>query len=294
MGLSVKGIIPAMVTPLDKNGNINKESLRELTNYLIQGGVHGLFPVGSTGEYYGLTLEQKKEVLETVLDEANGRVPVYGGSAMITTKDTIEVTKMVEDMGVDAVSILTPMFIKPSEDELYNHYKAIANSVDIPILLYNNPARTGVNISADLAERLSKIDNIVGIKDSSGDMTLTGEYIRRTDEDFSVLVGRDTLILGALVYGGNGSITSTANLAPELPVRIYNEYINGNIEEARKAQFDLAPLRLAFNLGTFPMIIKEGLNLIGIDVGNAFEPVEPLRKEKLNKLRNILEDIGVL
>jgi 4-hydroxy-tetrahydrodipicolinate synthase len=294
VGLSVKGIIPAMVTPLDKNGNINKESLRELTNYLIQGGVHGLFPVGSTGEYYGLTLEQKKEVLETVLDEANGRVPVYGGSAMITTKDTIEVTKMVEDMGVDAVSILTPMFIKPSEDELYNHYKAIANSVDIPILLYNNPARTGVNISADLAERLSKIDNIVGIKDSSGDMTLTGEYIRRTDEDFSVLVGRDTLILGALVYGGNGSITSTANLAPELPVRIYNEYINGNIEEARKAQFDLAPLRLAFNLGTFPMIIKEGLNLIGIDVGNAFEPVEPLRKEKLNKLRNILEDIGVL
>ena len=211
MGLSVKGIIPAMVTPLDKNGNINKESLREQTNYLIQGGVHGLFPVGSTGEYYGLTLEQKKEVLETVLDEANGRVPVYGGSAMITTKDTIEVTKMVEDMGVDAVSILTPMFIKPSEDELYNHYKAIANSVDIPILLYNNPARTGVNISADLAERLSKIDNIVGIKDSSGDMTLTGEYIRRTDEDFSVLVGRDTLILGALVYGGNGSITSTAN-----------------------------------------------------------------------------------
>ncbi len=294
MKFNAKGIIPAMVTPIDKSGKINKKALRELTNYLIDGGVHGLFPVGSTGEYYGLTLEQKTEVIETVVDETNGRVPVYAGSAMITTRDTIKVTKIAESLGVDAVSILTPMFINPNDNELYNHYKAIASSVNIPVLLYNNPGRTGINISVNLLERLSKIDNIVGIKDSSGDMTLTGEYIRRTDDDFNVLVGRDTLILSALVYGGKGSISSTASLVPGLPVKIYEEYIKGNIEEACKAQFELAPLRMAFSLGTFPVIIKEGLKLIGIDAGDTLEPVEPLGENERNKLKKILEDIGAI
>ena len=181
------GIIPAMVTPVDKRGNINKGVLRKLTDYLIKGGIHGLFPVGSTGEYYGLTLEQKKEVIEIVVDEANGRVPVYAGAGLITTKDTIEVTKMAADIGVDAVSVITPMFIRPRQNELYNHYKAVANSVNIPVLLYNNPPRTGVNVSPRLLEKLSKIENIVGIKDSSGDMTLIGEFIRRTGDDLSLI-----------------------------------------------------------------------------------------------------------
>lgn len=294
MNFEVKGIIPAMVTPMDKRGNINKKSLRELTDFLIKGGVHGLFPAGSTGEYYGLTLAQKQEVIETVIDETNGRVPVYASAGMITTKDTIEVTKMAEDIGVDAVSILTPMFIRPSDDELYNHYKVIASSVNIPVLLYNNPARTGVNISARLIERVSKIENIVGIKDSSGDMTLIGEFVRRTGDDFNVLIGKDTLILSGLVYGGKGAISSTANLVPELIIKIYGEYMKGNLEEALKAQYELAPLRLIFNMGTFPIVMKEGLKLMGIDVGNTLEPVEPLEKSKLNKLKNILENIGVL
>ena len=294
MGFDTIGIIPAMVTPMDKRGNVNKSALRKLTNYLIKGGIHGLFPVGSTGEYYGLTLEEKKEVIETVVDEANGRVPVYAGTGLITTKDTIEVTKMAADIGVDAVSVITPMFIRPSQNELYNHYKAVANSVNIPVLLYNNPPRTGVNISPQLLERLSKINNIVGIKDSSGDMTLIGEFIRRTGDDFNVLSGRDTLILSTLVYGGKGAISSAANLAPGLIVKIYDEYIKGNIEEARVAQMELAPLRLAFNLGTFPVVMKEGLKLIGIDVGNTLDPVEPLGKDELNELKSILEDIAVL
>ncbi len=294
MKFKINGIIPAMVTPMDQKGNINKKALRNLTNYLIEGGIHGLFPVGSTGECYGLSLEQKKEVMGIVLDETNGRVPVYVGTGMITTKDTIKLTKMAADIGVDAVSIITPMFIRPNQDELYNHYKEIANSVDIPVLLYNNPARTGINVNAELIERLSKIDNIVGIKDSSGDMTLTGEYIRRTSEDFSVLVGRDTLILSTLVYGGKGSISSTANLVPELIVKIYDSYINGNFEDARKAQFAIAPLRLAFSLGTFPVVMKEGLKLIGIDVGNTLGPVESLKKEELVKLRVILEKTGII
>ncbi|PRX21796.1 4-hydroxy-tetrahydrodipicolinate synthase [Orenia metallireducens] len=294
MDFEIKGIIPAMVTPMDKEGNLNKAALRKLTNHLIDGGVHGLFPVGSTGEYYGLTLDQKREALEIVIEEANGRLPIYAATGMITTKETIQVTQMAEDAGADAVSVLTPMFIRPSENELYNHYKAVAESVDIPVLLYNNPARTGVNVSADLMEKLSQIDNIAGIKDTSGNMTLTGEFIRRTPDDFTVLAGSDTLILSTLVYGGKGAISSTSNIAPELIVRIYEEYIQGNIEEARKAQFELAPLRLAFSLGTFPVIMKEGLKLMGIDAGDTLSPVESIGEEERAKLKGILDNLGLI
>jgi len=294
MDFTAKGIIPAMVTPLDEHGKVNQTALRRLTNFLIDGGVHGLFPVGSTGEWYGLTLEQKKEVIETVIDETNGRIPVYAGTGAITTKDTIEITKMAADAGVEAVSVLTPVFITPNKEEIYEHYKAVASSVDIPVLLYNNPGRTGINLDAELVERLSKIDNIIGIKDSSGDMTLTGEYIRRTGDDFCVLAGRDTLILSTLVYGGKGAITSTANIAPKVPVKIYEEYLKGNLKKALEAQYELAPLRLAFALGSFPVVMKEGLKMIGIDVGTTLKPVGEMTEDNRAKLKKVLQDMGVL
>jgi 4-hydroxy-tetrahydrodipicolinate synthase len=293
MTFKPKGIIPAMVTPLDDNGNVNKLTLGKLTNYLINEKVHGLFVVGSTGEWYGLDIDQKKKVFETVVKEANGRVPIYAGTGAITTQETVKLTKIAKDIGVSAVSILTPVFISPNQEELYNHYRIIANSVDIPILLYNNPGRTGINLSADLVERLSKIDNIIGIKDSSGDMTLTGEFIRRTNDNFCVLAGRDTLILSTLIYGGKGAISATANIVPKIAVKIYEEYIKGNIKEALKAQYDLAPLRLAFSLGSFPVVIKEGLKLIGIDAGFTLKPIEPMTEDNKIKLKKVLEEMGV-
>lgn len=294
MIFTAKGIIPAMVTPMDKHGKVNKIALRRLTNFLIDGGVHGLFPVGSTGEWYGLTLEQKKEVIETVIDETNGRIPVYAGTGAITTKDTVEITKMAAAAGVEAVSVLTPVFITPNNDELYEHYKTVASSVDIPVLLYNNPGRTGINLDVELVKRLSKIDNIIGIKDSSGDMTLTGEYIRRTGDDFCVLAGRDTLILSTLVYGGNGAITATANIAPKIPVKIYEEYLKGNLKKALEAQYELFPLRLAFSLGSFPVVMKEGLKMVGIDVGPTLKPIEEMTEDNRAKLKKVLQDLRVL
>ena len=295
MRFEAKGIIPAMVTPLDEHGNVNKTAVRKLTNYLIDGGVHGLFPIGSTGEWYGLTLGQKKEVIEIVIGETNGRVPVYAGTGAITTKETVALTRMAEFVGVEAVSVLTPVFISPSKEELYEHYKTVADSVDIPVLLYNNPGKTGINIEPDLVERLSKIENINGIKDSSGNLTNTSEYIRRTDsKNFHVLCGTDTLIFGTLCYGGKGSITATSNIVPQIPVRIYEEYIKGDMEGALQAQFELAPLRLAFNLGTFPVVMKEGLKLVGIDVGSTLKPVGPISEKNKEILKKILEDMGVI
>jgi 4-hydroxy-tetrahydrodipicolinate synthase len=289
MDFQPKGIIPAMVTPVTSDGKINVEALRKLTNYLIQGGVHGLFPAGSQGEFYALTFEEKKRVIEVVVEEAKGRVPVYAGTGAVTTREAVALTKMAEEAGVSAVSILTPFFIRPNEEELFEHYSAIAKATRLPVLLYNNPQRTGVNISAEFVTRASKIANIVGIKDSSGDLTLTSEYIRRTSDQFSVLAGRDTLIYGTLCYGGKGAIAATANVAPRVVVEIYEAFQAGDWKRSLEAQFRLAPLRLAFDLGTFPVVIKEALNLLGIDAGVGIPPVGGITPKAKAELKKILK-----
>ena len=294
MTIQLKGIIPPMVSPLDKNENVDKKAIERVVNYLIKGGVHGLFPLGSTGESYGLDFNQKREIIETVMEVTNKRVPVYVGTGATTTKETISLTKLATEIGVDALSVITPVFITPNDQELFNHYEAVASHTNLPILLYNNPGRTGVNLSVDLVIKLSEIDNIVGIKDSSGDMTQGSEYIRRTDDNFAVLAGRDTLIYGFLSYGGKGAIAATANIAPQIVVKIYEEYQKDNYQEALKAQFQLAPLRMAFNLGSFPVVIKGGLNLLGLEVGTTFKPVEPLTDEARVKLKEVLKNMQLL
>jgi len=294
MDFQPKGIIPAMVTPITADGKINTEALRKLTNYLIEGGVHGLFPVGSQGEFYALTFEEKKKVLEVVVDETRGRVPVYAGTGAMTTREAVALTKMAESVGASAVSVITPFFVHPSDAELLEYYTAVAKSTRLPVLLYNNPGRTGVNISADFVVRAAKVDNIVGAKDSSGDLTLTAEYIRRTGETFSVLAGRDTLIYGTLCYGGKGAIAATANVAPKIIVEIYEAFMAGDMKRSLEAQFRLAPLRLAFDLGTFPVVIKEALTLIGIEAGVGIPPVGGMKPEAKAELKEILKNMGLL
>jgi len=294
MTIKPRGIIPPMITPLDKDENVDKKGVERVVNHLIKGGVHGLFSLGSTGEWYGLDFNQKREILETVMEVTNKRLPVYAGTGAITTKETLLLTKLATEIGVDALSVITPVFINPNERELFNHYQQVASITDLPILLYNNPGRTGINLSVDLVVKLSKIDNIVGIKDSSGDMTQGAEYIRRTDDDFSVLAGRDTLIYGLLAYGAKGAIAATANIVPQIVVKIYEEYQKGNLQAALKAQFQLAPLRMAFGLGSFPVVMKEGLNLLGIEVGSTLKPVEPLSEEARSKLKEVLKEMNVL
>jgi len=203
-------------------------------------------------------------------------------------------TKTAEEAGVSAVSVLTPFFIRPNEEELFEHYSAIARGTRLPVLLYNNPQRTGVNISAEFVARASRVENIVGIKDSSGDLTLTSEYIRRTGDKFSVLAGRDTLIYGTLCYGGKGAIAATANVAPRIVVEIYEAFQAGDWKRSLEAQFRLAPLRLAFDLGTFPVVIKEALNLLGIDAGVGIPPVGGIAPKAKTELKEILGTMGLL
>jgi 4-hydroxy-tetrahydrodipicolinate synthase len=294
MVFEVKGIIVAMVTPLKEDESLDEEGLRALINYLIEGGVHGIFCCGSQGEIYSLTDEERRKVIDITVDEVNGRVPVYAGTGEITTEKVIRLTKYAKDAGADAASIVTPYFIKPSSHELYMHYKRIAEAVDIPIILYNNPDRTGVNLDAQTVSRLAEIDNIIGIKDSSGDLTLTAEYIRLTPEDFAVIAGRDSLILATLLYGGKAAIAATANVAPKLVVEIYESYIKGDLKRAREAQFKLLPLRTAFSLGTFPVVVKEAMKMIGKPAGPAKSPVGSMSEENRKKLASVLQDLGLI
>lgn len=292
--LSPRGIIPAMVTPLTGDDAINEPALRKLTGYLIDGGVHGVFAVGSQGEFWALSADEKQRVWEVVVDEANGRVPVYAGTAAVTTRETITLTQRAEKAGADAVSILTPFFLSPTEDELYDHYRAVAEETGLPILLYTNPARTGVNIKPGLLARLAEIDNIVGIKDSSGDLQQTAEYIRVTPGDFAVLMGRDTLIFAGLMMGTKGAIAATGNVAPALVASIYDLFAAGDYDGARTAQEALAPLRLAFAWGTFPVVIKEALDLMGMEAGPARAPVGPMAPEQRERLKQVLNEMKVM
>ncbi|HSV94003.1 MAG TPA: 4-hydroxy-tetrahydrodipicolinate synthase [Desulfobacterales bacterium] len=289
------GIIPAMVTPLTPEGRINEAALRKFTDYLIRGGSHGLFVVGTTGEFYGLSPEEKRELFRITVDQVKGRVPVYAGTGAITTREAIQLTRLAEEAGADAVSVLTPMFISPSQKELIRHYTAIAESTRLPVLLYNNPPKTGVNLAAGTVAKLAEVPNIVGIKDSSGDFTLTGEYLRLTrGKEFHVLLGRDTLIYAGLCYGATGSIAACANVAPRLVADIYDKYVAGDLKGALEAQYTLAPLRIAFTLGSFPAVIKESLELLGIDAGACMEPVGPMSAEEKEQLKKILKEMGLL
>jgi len=297
MSFQPKGIIAAMVTPLTDTYKVNEKGLRKLVNFLIDGGVHGLFAIGTSGEFYGLSFEERRAAFEICIDEARGRVPVYAGVNGITTAEAIRYAQMAEECKADAVSVLTPMFVSLTQQELYQHYADIAHSTKLPMLLYNNVTKTNVNIGVDTAARLSSIENIVGVKDSSGDFTLTSEYIRKTMDNkkpFSVLSGRDTLIHACLCYGGHGAITACANIAPRLMSDIYDKYVAGDIHGSLMAQYRCAPVRMAFNLGSFPTILKEALGLLGIDAGPCFPPVREMPLENKELLKKALIEAGVL
>lgn len=289
------GILPAMVTPMTGDGKVNAKELRRLVNHILCGGVHGVFAIGTTGEFYSLTPGEYGEVLGIVLDETAGRAPVYAGASAITTRECVALAEAAERAGADAVTVLTPYFISLSQAELYQHYKTIAASTGLPVMLYNNAPKTNITIAPATAEKLADIPNIVGIKDSTGDMTNTAEYIRLTrGKDFGVMMGRDTLIYACLCHGGAGGVAACANVAPRLCADIYDKFMSGDRAGALEAQYRLAPLRIAFRLGSFPAVIKEALELIGIEAGPCVPPTGPMTPEEKEELKKVLAGMGLL
>ena len=289
----IKGVIPPIVTPTDSEERVNEPVLRRIVDHVIAGGVHGILSLGSNGEFFGLEREEQEKAAAIVIDQTAGRVPVYFGIASITTRECLHWVRVAEKLGTTAISVLHPMFLSPNDEELYHHFKTIAEATTLPVLLYNNPDRMVCGISAPLLERLANVDNIVGIKESSGDMTLTAEFIRRTrDKDFKVIAGRDILILSTLVYGGAGTVASSANVVPKLVVEIYDKFMKGDLSGALKAQFRLAPMRMAYNLGSFPVVTKDYMRLLGFEVGEPIRPNTRCQPERMSQLKQLLDELG--
>jgi 4-hydroxy-tetrahydrodipicolinate synthase len=286
------GIIVPIVTPFHRDETLNERGLRRLVQYLISQGVQGIFPCGSQGEFHALTLDERKRILEVVVDEVHGQVLVLAHTGAITTRESIELTQHACATGADAVSLITPYYIRPTSDEIYTHYMRVAEVATLPVLAYNNPERTGYSMSPTVLGKLAEAGALVGMKDSSGDLGLTLTYIEACPANFVTFVGRDTLIYPALCCGCAGAVAATANVAADLAVGIYKAMQSGNHLLARQFQRKLSPLRLAFSLGTFPAVIKEALELIGLPAGPARSPVAPLDEVAKTELKRILVQMG--
>ena len=271
----IKGVVVPILTPIDKNELIDEKKLREQVDYVIDGGVLGILAFGSNGEFYVIEEDEMERGLKIMADQAAGRVPVYFGIGAISTKKCCRLAKMAVENGAAGISVLQPMFLKPTESELYLHFKTIAESVpETPVLLYNNPGRANYTLSANLVDRLAhEVENIVGMKDTSGDITQTSEFIRRTrDVNFKVFGGKDTLLYASLCHGAVGGVCTAANFMPELITDVYNKYVAGDLNGSLEAQFKLNPVRLSMDGASFPVAAKDMANLRGREIGLPYTP----------------------
>jgi 2-dehydro-3-deoxy-D-pentonate aldolase len=293
--MNIRGIIPPVATPMRSNEDLDLPRLKSFLDHLIAEGVHGIFVLGTNSEFYALDEAEKQEVIATAVAHVRRRVPVFAGAGAESTREAVRLTKMAEREGADGVSVITPYFVNPTQGEIFDHYRRVAESTSLPVILYNNPGTCGgVKIDVDTVARLAQLPNVLGIKDSSGDLQNTNEYLRVVPERFAVLQGRDTLIFASLVCGAKGAVPASANVAPALCVAIYEAFWRGDQEASRAAQLKLNPLRLSLNLGTAPGGVKVALSLIGQSIGPSRSPVGPLPPDKQQKMRAALVEAGLL
>ncbi len=291
--MQLHGIIPALITPFADDEELDLDGLRWMLDYVIEAGVHAVFVSGSTGEAYAMSVDERIRVFEVAAEHVAGRVPVGAGTGANTTRDAVHLSQAAEAAGCDYVSIITPSFITPSVEELYDHFAAAAEAMKLPALLYGNPARTNNPLLTQLVARLARdYANIKGIKDSTGDLQQFAAYIRECPDDFWTIMGRDSLVLAGLQYGGVGAICATANIVPEVLVGIYDCFQAGDMQEALRLQRLINPLREAFSLGSFPAMIKHAVKLLGRPGGVLRRPLTWLSESDEARLIPILRSLG--
>lgn len=294
----IKGVIVPIITTIDEDEKIDEAKMRAQVDYVIDGGLQGILAFGSNGEFYQIEEDEMERGFQIIVDQAAGRVPVYFGIGAINTKKCVRLAKMAVKNGAKGVSILQPMFLKPNFNELFLHFKTIAEAVpETPVLLYNNPGRVGYTLGADLVEKLAhEVDNIVGMKDTSGDVTQTEEFIRRNrDVGFKVFGGKDTLLYASLCIGAVGGVCTAGNFMPELIVDIYNKYVAGDIKGALEAQYKLNPVRLAMDVASFPVAAKDMAAMRGRDVGSPYLPnLSTPEGVSYDKMKKEMEKAGLI
>lgn len=288
MSIVFKGIVPALITPMTRDEEIDEAGLRVLVDRLIDAGVHGLFVLGTNGEFISLSEKEKLRVARIAVEQSRGRVPVIAGTGAYATREVIELNHKMQEQGVDAVSVITPYFNGATQPELYQHYERIARSTPLPVMLYTIPAKTGITLNIDTVRRLSDIPNIRGIKDSGGDFDRLLQLINLRRDDFAVFTGTDSMILWTLIAGGDGAVAATTNAVPSVVMSIWNNFQKGDIAAARKAQEALRPLRDAFALGTLPVVLKTAADMLGMPAGPARSPAQPLDDASRERLLKAL------
>ncbi len=289
-----KGAITAIVTPF-KNGEVDWKSYENLIKFQIKGGINGIVPCGTTGEAATLSYEEHNKVVEETVKIVAKKVPVIAGTGANSTEEAIELTTYAKKAGADASLQVTPYYNKPTQEGLYRHFKKIAETVDIPIILYNVPGRTGVNLLPETVIRLSEIPNVVGIKEASGNINQVTEICKGVKKkSFAVLSGDDSLTLPILAVGGKGVISVASNVVPSKIAKLVSSFLEGKYEQALKLHYELYQLMQILFIETNPVPVKTALSLMGL-IKNEFRlPLCELSENSLNKLKKSLNDYRLI
>jgi len=286
-----EGVLPAIITPFKEEGELDGEGLRRNIELLGEAGVSGVVPCGTTGESATLSVEEHKMAVEIAVDCS--KVKVIAGTGSNNTIEAAELTKHAEDAGADAALLITPYYNKPNERGMLSHYRYVAECCDIPLILYNVPSRTAVNLRPELVAELAKIENVVGIKEASGDLSQVSKIIELTrDEDFIVLSGDDNLTLPIMSLGGSGVISVVANVAPKKMMSLTDAMLRGDLEKAREVHFQIAPLIRAMFLETNPIPVKTACQMMGMAAGPMRLPLVSMSEENELVLRDTLDALG--
>ncbi|SMP10421.1 4-hydroxy-tetrahydrodipicolinate synthase [Desulfurobacterium pacificum] len=288
-----EGIYVAIPTPF-KNGKVDEEALKNHIEFLIENGVSGIVPCGTTGESATLSYEEHERVIALTIEQCRGRVKVIAGTGSNSTAEAIRLTKFAEEVKADGALLITPYYNKPNQEGLYLHFKAVAEAVSIPIVLYNVPGRTGVNMLPETVARLSDIDNIVAIKEATGSTNVATEIVRLCGEKIEILSGDDLTFYPLLSVGAKGVISVTANVLPAKMVEMYESFVSGDISKAMKLHLELYPVSKAMFIDTNPIPVKTALYFMGRMEKEFRLPLCPMFPEKEEKLRETLKEAGVL
>lgn len=289
-----QGVFTAIVTPFNQDGTINEDDLKKLIDFNIEKGVSGIVPMGTTGESPTLNHDEHVRVIEIVCKHVGGRVPVIAGTGSNSTKEALFMTSRAKDLGADASLQVAPYYNKPTQEGFYRHFKKIADEVDLPMIIYNIPGRTGKNIETDTIVELAKHPNIVGVKEASGSLPQMMDVIHRTPEDFVVLSGDDNLTLPLMAVGGKGVISVASNIVPDRMSAMVKAGLEGNFEEMRKLHYELLPFFKVEFIETNPIPIKTALAMKGM-IREVFRlPMCEMSAENKKKLKIVLKELKII
>ncbi len=290
----IHGSMVAIVTPF-RNGKIDEKALKDLIEFQIENGTHGIVPCGTTGESPTLSHEEHEYVIELTVNAVNKRVPVIAGTGSNSTKEAIRLTRFAKEIGADATLLVVPYYNKPTQEGLYLHFKQIATQVNIPIILYNIPGRTGVNMTPETIARLAgDFKNIIGVKEATGSIPQASKILHLCSKDFLLLSGEDSINLPLLAIGGRGFITVTANIAPKDVADLYNHFNNGEFEKARDLHYKLLPLNEALFIETNPIPVKAALSMMDKIKYEYRLPLSEMTPGHYEELKTVLSDYGLI